>query len=244
MVAKDLNVGLVQEHDDEDETLSFSNLPLNSDSSIDLDDFSKEYQSSTFDQDFFEFFSEDFSASSITDPTDNNIIFCGKLIPPKKATEPHHQKTQTPEIFTPKSINTKKNSILPWKSQSFSIPSRPTSSYKTCKSFPVDKVSAGKGSYEVDKCDSLRKSSAAVAGKSRWNLFGRFPMEMELRDMKTRQRKRQAEKIIQCEDRSEEMGKNGRRKKVKNLWGLLRVLVCESHQAKGMVNAPFGISQP
>ncbi|KAJ9159961.1 hypothetical protein P3X46_025409 [Hevea brasiliensis] len=249
MVAKDFILGAVSENspyredfDDAEETLSLSDLPLNSNSSVDLDDFSKEYQSSTFDhQDFFEFFSED-SSASITYHKDNNIIFCGKLIPPKEPTVAHHERAKNPEIFIPKS---KKKGIFPWKSRSFSIPSRTTSSkqiqqeksYKTCKSLPVHKVSTGKG-YEVDKYDFLRKRS-----KSRWFLFGRFPMEMELRDMKTRQKKRQAEKIIQREDRSEMGNKSGRRKRVKNLWGLLRVLVCESHQANGVVSASFGSPQ-
>ncbi|KAF2318574.1 hypothetical protein GH714_008992 [Hevea brasiliensis] len=108
MVAKDFILGAVSENspyredfDDAEETLSLSDLPLNSNSSVDLDDFSKEYQSSTFDhQDFFEFFSED-SSASITYRKDNNIIFCGKLIPPKEPTVAHHERAKKPRNFHP-----------------------------------------------------------------------------------------------------------------------------------------------
>ncbi|KAF2318565.1 hypothetical protein GH714_008950 [Hevea brasiliensis] len=124
-----------EDFDDAEETLSLSDLPLNSNSSVDLDDFSKEYQSSTFDhQDFFEFFSED-SSASITYHKDNNIIFCGKLIPPKEPTVAHHERAKNPEIFIPKS---KKKGIFPWKSRSFSMPSISTSSKQIQKKILQD----------------------------------------------------------------------------------------------------------
>ncbi|KAJ6322919.1 hypothetical protein OIU77_012705 [Salix suchowensis] len=98
----------LQDFDDAEETLSLCDLPLNGEAS-DWDDFSKEDQSlgSCFDQDFFEFFSEDFTAS--THPKDE-IIFCGKLITCKGETVA--EKTQNLES-TKKARNTKKGFHFP-----------------------------------------------------------------------------------------------------------------------------------
>ncbi|KDP32552.1 hypothetical protein JCGZ_14764 [Jatropha curcas] len=233
MVIKNFNLEPVQkdstalwqdfnDDDDEDESLSFSDLPLNNNSSVNHwdDDFSKELDQS---QDFFEFFSEDFSISSATYPTGaDNIIFCGKLIPYKEENKVSHQNFVRNQEITSYTPNGRK------KSQSFDISSRTNSLkklqqekyYKNCKSFPEN---------DTYGFGFPRKKSSCY-------LFGRFPTtEMELRDIKKRQRKRlPMAKMFQSDNRSETV-ENGRRKKAKSLWGFLRVFACKSHQSNNIV---------
>ena len=218
------NISL-QDFDVAEDTLSFSDLSSN-DINGSVENFSKEYQfsSSFHDQDhFFEFFSsEDFSASS-TYSTDNNVIFCGKLIPYKEKTVVEAEKP-------PK--NTSKRHIFSWRSN----PKQEKCS-KTLKSFPALQESTHNKGYDF----SRKKASILMNSmKSRWYLFGRFPMEMELRDMKRRQSKRQQAKLIQHDDTSEKIKSGNRREKVENLWSFLRVFVCMGQQKNARVKASFG----
>lgn len=238
MVAMELNIppveesGELQDFDDAEETLSLCDLPLNS-SASDWNYYSKEDHSSSFDQDFFEFCSENFTAS--TYPTDN-IIFCGKLIPYKGATVA--EKSQDLDITT-KPKNTKKSSIFPWRSQSCK---KSTTTSKHALPVPLSENNGYATRKFTNKDDfSTKKASLLVSPmKSRWYLFAfgmaRFPVEMELRDIKMRQSKKSpANKLRQ--ETGKEMS-NGRREK--GLWGLLRFLGCKSHHAHAMVKASFG----
>ena len=229
-----------QEYDpyEAEETLSLCDLPTHSDSA-NSDDFSKEYQNSSFDQDqdnFFEFFSEGFTASTYPFG-DEDIIFCGKLIPYNKEA-PHvaaaEKKTQKNTETSNKS-STKKWGFFRWsrfrRSKSkvvlnCSKPSQVKGARSTTNniSFPTAK------SYK--RCDlSLGKVS-----KSKWYLFmtgmARFPTrEMELRDIKSRQSRRSPSTMFgdNCKASDELMGKgneeisssNGN-SRAKGLWGLLR----------------------
>lgn len=234
----------LQDFDDAEETLSFCDLPLHNNGGSDWDeDFSKEDQRPAYDQDFFEFFSEDFAAAIY--PKDN-IIFCGKLIPYKGATIA--EKAQNLEVITTQPKKTNRSCIFPWKSHSFNKSTTTSSSkqqlqkkksYRTCKSLPVRMSDKNKGYKVTRKCVSKYDSSmkkVSILGspmKSRWYLFafglGRFPTKMELSDMKTRQSKRRPMKMFpssvhQHVDGSE-MVKNSSGKKAKDLWGLLRLKV-------------------
>ncbi|CAK7325524.1 unnamed protein product [Dovyalis caffra] len=234
----------LQDFDDAAETLSLRDLPLNS-SSSDWDDFSKEDQSlgTSFDQDFFEFFSEDFTAS--TYPSDH-IIFCGKLIPYKGETEA--EKAQSLES-TNKGENTKKRFSFPWKS--FSLNKSRTTSVpkqlqkKSDKTLQVVPPSENHG-CATKKCDdkynfSMKKvPMLATAMKPRWYFLafgvGRFPMEMDRNDIKTRQSRKSPTSMFQSKKGIEmSSGKKG-----KGLWSLLRVLGCNSHHSSAMAKASFG----
>ncbi|KAJ6690408.1 hypothetical protein OIU85_006650 [Salix viminalis] len=234
----------LQDFDDAEETLSLCDLPLNVDAS-DWDDFSKEDQSlgSCFDQDFFEFFSEDFTAS--THPKDE-IIFCGKLITCKGETVA--EKTQNLES-TKKARNTKKSFIFPWKPSSFNKSSRTTSSKqlqeKSGKTLQ-EHLSENHG-FATRKCDdkygfSMKKVSIlATPMKPRWYFLafgvGRLPMEMELSDIKMRQSRKRpstmflSEKVIET-SRGDKRGKRS--------WSFLRFLGCNIQNSCATAKASSG----
>ncbi|KAK9913283.1 hypothetical protein M0R45_037105 [Rubus argutus] len=253
---------LQNQHDDPyeaEETLSLCDLPTHSDSAQ-WDDFSKEYQSSSFDKDednFFEFFSEEFTAS--TYPSSNkDIIFCGKLIPYNK---------EAPQVIAAAEKKTQKNSEVSNKKAGCSIkkwrlfrwrrfkgskhkivatPNQAKSTSTTTKtiSFPASK------SYK--RCDlSLGKVSilSSNRSKSKWYLFmfgmTKFPTEMELRDIKSRQCRRSPSTMFgsnNSEAGDEVTGKGNKgisnnSSRTKGLWGLLRNLGCSSQQPNAVVKA-------
>ncbi|KAF5453460.1 hypothetical protein F2P56_028361 [Juglans regia] len=233
-----------------EETLSLCDLPIYGDAS-NWDDYSKEDQSLSDDNDFFEFLSEEFTASTCATTVNKNIIFCGKLIPCKDLPEP--EKTQNQES-TP---NTKraKTGFLRWKSLSFN---KIRSSSKYSSKLPEDKDSktlalpSPKGyAYGTSNCDfSVGKvSMLASSSKSRWFLFmfgmTRFPTEMELRDMKMRQSRMRSQssmfRSVQCDEMN---NGNEDRSRGKGLWRLLRVLGLasrrKSQHSNAVVKASFG----
>lgn len=211
-----------------EEALSLCDLPIYSDES-NWEDYSKEEQRlSSSDNDFFEFFSEDFSTAASTTPNKNDIIFCGKLmIPYKDIPDPEKTHDENPKQ------NQMKKGFLRWKSLSFS--KKKGDSFSNCD-------------FSVEKATVL-----APPTKSRWYLFlfgiGRLPTEMELRDIKTRQsRLRSQSKMVipfpsvECD----EMVKGGAR--AKGLWTLLiKVLACTSSttlQTNAAVNASAACIYP
>ncbi|KAF7131498.1 hypothetical protein RHSIM_Rhsim09G0153700 [Rhododendron simsii] len=161
----------MDDEDETEETLSFCDIPIYSSESADWENSSKEDQSlsssstssSSSDQDLFEFFSEEWSNFS-TYPV-QNIVFCGKLIIPFK--EPELISTDTTHNLERKS------------------PQKPIKKLanKAAKS-------GGKNGFCVRKVLFLGSPA-----KWRWNLLAcglgaRFPTEMELSDIRSRQRKR------------------------------------------------------
>ncbi|XP_022764302.1 uncharacterized protein LOC111309531 [Durio zibethinus] len=232
----------------DEETLSLCDLVMSSDvNEYWNDDFSKEDHH--HDQDFFEFFSEDFpaAAASSTYPEDNNIIFCGKLIPLKEDVKQENEKKK-------KNIS---SCIFPWKKSSHSIfnksrtfPSSSSSSAKESRgksfnkslSLPAwgSKNNHGKFGSEIKKLGddekfdfSVKKVSIlATPVKSRWYLFafgvGRFPMEIELKNMKMRQSRRKSKamkfQVPDCGEPENVKGDKERRRSTKGLWRLLKVL--------------------
>lgn len=249
------NTDELQDSYEAEETLSFCDLPIYGDASNWVDDYSKEDQSlSDHDNDFFEFLSEDFTASTCATTMNKNIIFCGKIIPCKDPPEP--EKTQKQESTTNTKVrNEAKPGFLRWKSLSFNK----TSSSSKYSKLPKDKdsktlaLTSSKGYvYGASNCDfSVGKVSmlASSSTKSRWYLFmfgmTRFPTEMELRDMKIRQSRRMRSqssmaRSVECD---EMIKRKQDRSRGKGLWRLLRVLGfgCKrSQHSNAVVKASFG----
>ncbi|KAG5219166.1 GTP binding Elongation factor Tu family protein [Salix suchowensis] len=213
MVAKEMSLrplqddSELQDFDDEAETLSLCDLPLYSCAS-DWDDLSKEDQNlgTSFDQDFFEFFSGDFTAS--TCPSDN-IIFCGKLIPYKGETV--EEKAESLAGSTTKEKNSKKSFGFHWKPSSFN---------KSRTAPPKQLQQKSERTLQVPLSENHGWYFSAFG-------VGRFPAEMELRDIKTRQNKKSPSKMFQSEEGIEMSSK----KRGKGLWSLLRVLGHSSHHS-------------
>ncbi|KAF7132325.1 hypothetical protein RHSIM_Rhsim09G0153800 [Rhododendron simsii] len=190
----------MDDQDETEETLSFCDIPIYSSESADWETSSKEDQSlspsstssSSSDQDLFEFFSEEWSNSS-TYPV-QNIVFCGKIIIPFKE----------PEIST----NTVRN--LERKN-----PQKPRKQVANEAA-----KSGGRNGFCVRKVLFLGSPA-----KWRWNLLAcglgaRFPAEMDLSDIRSRQRKRSQPAPLF-------LGGGGGDKKVgggKGLWAMIKSL--------------------
>lgn len=218
-----------------EETLSLCDLPIYSDAS-NWDDYSKEDQSlssSDNNDEFFEFFSEELTASTCSTTTiqNKNIIFCGKLIPYKELPE----KSQNQET---NNVNTKQNhtkkGFFRWKSLSFN---KTRSSSKGLKVYETSKSC----DFSVGKVTML-----ASPTKSRWYLymFGmtRFPTEMELRDIKTRQNRIKSPSMmfrsVECDDMVK--GNEDESRRGNGMWRLLRILGCRRQHVNTVVKASFG----
>ncbi|PON40265.1 hypothetical protein TorRG33x02_340850 [Trema orientale] len=222
---------------EEEEALSLCDLPIYSDSFKWDDEFSSGGknnmdQSLPFDEndnDYFEFFSEDFSSSadfSSGHNSNKDIIFCGKLIRYKECPQVEGQNRK---ISDQKQKPGKKKSIFHhWKSSN---------------------------DNENDKNDKMGGSRVSMS--SRWYLllFGmtRLPSrEMELRDMRSRQSRRlkrtPTTMFVPYDNKGDETTKKkvaskpkGRRGiSGKSWWGLLRILSCRSGHAEAVARASFG----
>lgn len=134
------NMGHFQDSYEEEETLSLCDLPICNDSS------QRDAESSSLDDEdndgFFEFFSEDFTASTYPS-SGKDIIFCGKLIPYKELSPPrlsedrHHHHQKAHQNLKTKNNNKRKVPIKKgfrlWKSYSFLKLVRPFSSSNSIK---------------------------------------------------------------------------------------------------------------
>ncbi|XP_021296113.1 uncharacterized protein LOC110425514 [Herrania umbratica] len=221
-------------------------------------------------QDLFEFFStEDFpaaaAAAASSNHQGNNIIFCGKLIPYRGQQQSNEDKTQSLESKVVKPENGTKNGascLFPWRtSQSFNksrtFPSSSSSSSASAKASQGKRFNkslslpavGSKNSKKLgdDKFDfSVKKVSVIETPvKSRWYLFafgvGRFPMEIELKDMKMRQsRKTKAMKLQQDGQPENAKCNKERRRSAKGLWRLLKVLGWKNkHTNAAVVQASY-----
>lgn len=161
-----------------EETLSLSDLPLTGDSAQWDCSYSKEDD----DDDFFEFISEDFAASTI----EREIIFCGKIISPYKESSKDARQSNT--------LNQNDNDssiLLPW------VPNKHTSRTTISRNSTLHNGQELKDSRNlIDNYSRGRVSLMRSATKSKWYLFTfrmpstRLPAEMELRDIRNRQRRR------------------------------------------------------
>ncbi|XP_059458657.1 uncharacterized protein LOC132188256 [Corylus avellana] len=226
-----------------EEALSLCDLPIYSDDTAsNWDDYTKEEQRLSSDNDFFEFFSEDFAAAATAASTANNhIIFCGKLIP--------YRETQSREISSgdTKQNQKKRDGFLRRKSLSFNKKkSKAEEKGSSALALPSSKgyVYAAKNSdFSVGKVSLLPPST-----KSRWYLFlfgmAGLPTEMELTDIRTRQSRMKSQpstmsqSSFECDEMVKGVGDNARRSRGKGLWRLLRMLGCSStHQTNAVVKA-------
>ncbi|GLT66852.1 hypothetical protein SLA2020_391960 [Shorea laevis] len=184
--------------DEAEETLSFCDFVVNSEGQ-ENEFFSEEEKSLSSSRDSFEFFSGDHFSALSSYPKDN-FIFCGQQrIPYGDAAVT--KKRQSPD--------------------------------KGCKQQePVKSKSRGEKTTPAGKCgdkfDFFAKGVPMLATpvKSRWNLFvfgvGRFPMEMEPRDMKMRQSRRHRVMTTKSKGRDEMMKESYTGK---GLWKRLRTVL-------------------
>ncbi|XP_038889700.1 uncharacterized protein LOC120079551 [Benincasa hispida] len=257
------------QHDEEEavETLSLCDLPIYSDES-NCDDYSKpdDDQSASFDNEdtFFEFFSDDFSVSNSTYSGSDNIIFCGKLIPYKQPNDSQNKGRITSEKIS------EKNCLIQTKSHSFNgkkssvIDSREIGYTRTTrggiKSFDPFSISLPKNPeyvkrkrrWKLEKCELPEERAMILQpspAKSRWFVFlfgsARFPKEMELSEMRTRQRRSSRTAMFRpSEERKVAAGRsNGKKTTVQALWKkILRAMVIgcsSSSDQNGAVKASF-----
>ncbi|KAL2549569.1 uncharacterized protein Fot_11099 [Forsythia ovata] len=212
-----------EDSDEAEETLSLCDLPLYSTDAAGTEweeDLSTGGSTSTSssEQDYFEFCSQELSFPTTPLPPEN-IIFCGKIIQQKDSKLVETNKMQGKSIFWHKftSLFTRNGTKSP--------PMKKNIGKKM-----YNGNEEGKGcDFPVQKMSILTSSSS---GKARWYLlmFGitRFSTEIELRDMKNRQSRRQSrpsspmftsksgdEKVISA-------GRSGG----KGAWELIRALSC------------------
>ncbi|KAL2249256.1 uncharacterized protein LOC105166654 [Sesamum indicum] len=234
------------------ETLSLSDLPLYSDQSADWDqDYLSLAQShgsaSSSQQDCFEFFSQELDPSTATTTVfpQENIMFCGKLIPYE---QPFSTKkdSSTTVVQNKRQRNDKKKcrwSQFRWKFNSGRGSKNRTKSTtlmqkKNCvglyelpkKTYNTTKL--GKGHGPMHKMSILTSSSSGKLAKWHLFLFGisRFPTEVELRDIKSRQiTRRQCPSpppMFKFQNRDDEVINEQRNNRGWGLWGLIRALSC------------------
>lgn len=240
-----------------EETLSLCDLPVYSDAS-NWDDYSKGDQSlsSDNDNDFFEFFSEDFSSSTCAATADKNIIFCGKLIACREPASP--EKTHKNESNKTEE-NRDKRRFPRWKSLSFS---KKRSSADGSKAREYDdnhskltedkrsnasSLAAPKSNVHATANSDFSIGKVSVLtppAKSRWYLlmFGvaKLPSEMELTNIRTRQSRLRSQSMMSRSVECDEMARGKERRRGKGLWSLLRVLGCSTQQKRDAVKASYG----
>ncbi|CAI9273467.1 unnamed protein product [Lactuca saligna] len=212
--------------DDKEERLSFSDVQFFSDnlqldsklSAADGKQNSFSSPSSSSNHDFLGFFSAEWSdfPTSISSNAPDDIIFCGKVIYTSKSNQTLNPKKKTDSENKTDSKNNK-SSIMGRNSNSFSSFSNGHSSLSTSRlnSFPI----LWRKKKDNKRNDVLlqRTTKLACPSKSRWQVFmfgsGRFPMKMELSDIRSRQKRR---------------SHSGEEEKIggKQLSGLIRVLGC------------------
>ncbi|KAL9165403.1 hypothetical protein ABFS82_06G168800 [Erythranthe guttata] len=254
---------------DEEETLSLCDLPLYSNSITDQTSEWEQFSASTStsissssqDDDYFEFSSQEFTPSAAADFPPENIIFCGKLIPYK---QPHNNNqpiliqkannnSNSPDLLI---IESRKNRIEMWKNSSTSNAARGTTLTQSPPPPP-------KKTYNTNKQINLSLfTSSSSSGKTKWYFlfFGspRFSTEVDLRDFKSRRRslrrqfsspppmfrfENQEEDEDEYDDGDGDFVGGGRNRRL-GLWGMLiKVLSCGggNHQSAA---ASIGCSTP
>ncbi|KAK4279717.1 hypothetical protein QN277_011447 [Acacia crassicarpa] len=155
-----------------EEILSLSDLPITGDSAHSDYSYSKDGA-----DDFFEFISEDFSASSM----DRDIIFCGKIINIESSKDGEQSNTK-------QSDDDSSDVLLPWILNKHT--SKSTISGDSARS-KVRELKDPKDYYSRERVSFMRSAT-----KTRWYLFMlrmpslRLPAEMELRDIRNKRRRR------------------------------------------------------
>ncbi|CAK9308744.1 unnamed protein product [Citrullus colocynthis] len=249
------------------ETISLCDLPIYSDES-NCDDYSKQDdQSGSFDNEdtFFEFFSDDFSVSNSAYSGSDDIIFCGKLIPYKQPNDPQNKGRIASEKISEKNcqIRTKSHSFNGKKSSVIDTRGREIAYTRTTrgevKSFDPFSISLPKNPEYIKRKRRLRLEKYDLPAeramilqssrtKSRWFLFlfgsASFPKEMELSEMRTRQRRSiQPAMFRASEERKVATGRSsGKKTTVQALWKVVRAMVMScssSSNQNGAVNGSY-----
>ncbi|XP_039060041.1 uncharacterized protein LOC120203996 [Hibiscus syriacus] len=235
-----------------EETLSLCDLVMENDRSNEFwdddDDFSKRDENG----DLFEFSSDHLPASASIFP-ENNIIFCGKIISSRES-QPINvgNKSQMPKFRIERGNHEKSKNfscgnrcLFPWKTSSSSSPSL----FNKSRTFPSSKSTKESERRSFNKSFSVPASvsknkygkfsdekfyfpvkQVSTPVKPRWYLFafgvGRFPMEIELKDMKMRQSRKYTTMKFRSPggDRSENVKSDQRRRSGKGFRILLKVL--------------------
>jgi hypothetical protein len=232
---------LQDQYDDDDETLSLSDLPNSTispqwgDLSIEDDGKNSISNYNNDDDNLFEFFSEEFNTST----THDNIIFCGKLIPFKDHQQvPYHNQKQS--ALVPKAkLNSKS---LKYRDDVKGKEDQEVKGSLNVKSFACDYTTMG-GKVSLVRC----------ATKSRWFLFlfgmssnSRMPSkEMQLSDIRNRQSRRESAMMFPvAPENGKEVVKSKKNRNGKGMWKLLKsmsfVLGCTSSKlANDVVKAAF-----
>ncbi|XP_034700232.1 uncharacterized protein LOC117925345 [Vitis riparia] len=243
METNDVVANVQNSEEEAEEALSLCDLPISA-SETSGKDFSPCGRRSTSEPpELFEFFSD---LSYEMSPADE-IIFCGKLVPFKDA--------QTRELQDNKQGSVQKGSALRRRSESLSElqTSRSNSAksrlVRNSRSLDYRKLYRSSSSQtspgpEMDRNSSDKSSgrsdiSVRKVPKSRWYLlmFGlvKFPPEMELRDIKSRQVRRSPSTLFPSLDASVKVPV--KRSSGKCSWGILRALSCKD--ASVAVTASF-----
>ncbi|KAK6127067.1 hypothetical protein DH2020_039191 [Rehmannia glutinosa] len=246
--------------EEEEETISLCDFPLNSDEPEKIKDSYKaqdKRRSTSEPSDFFEFFNNDITISEMSLAED--IIFCGKLVPYKNqhqflkslsADDATHfsrrNRHSFPELINPTIRSNTLTSAPPPRSNFRSIDGkmlrRRRNSNMLVKSEAADiRRSSSKS--------SARSESSKAVSKSRWFvlMFGplklKHQQEMDLREIKSRQIRRNQRSFFPSVDAGGEIP--GSRSERRSFWGgldLLKVLSCRSH-ASVAVTASVGFVQ-
>lgn len=239
-----------QHEDDDDfesdESLSFSDLPMdreNSDAHTHPDSFRKNpRRSSSEPLDLFEFFSAGFITSEISPAED--LIFCGRLLP----LNDHSTRITADKSFWKEEIS-RKQTVFRKRSESLSGLQSSVSRSNSAK-FNLKRNSRSldyrrlyrqansifSPTAEIDrncsiktglKPDSLNKKTS----KPRWYLlmFGmvKFPAEMELSDIKSRQVRRSSSTLFPSNETKSKF--HCGRSSGEATWRILRALSCKNH---------------
>lgn len=248
------------EDEEAEEALSLCDLPLDNEAQ-EFDDLSTKFlKARCSSSEFFEFFSDHSSDSFMCSAED--IIVCGKLIPfkentpspqaPKAKPKHDHQKEQTAfrrrseslsGIETPVTrSSSSKNKIMMTNSRSLDYRKLHRQSSMVS---PVPEMERNSSVRSVGSSKSDKKSTSS--GKPKWSflLFGivKFPAEMDLSDIKSRQERKNPSTILfpdtssgKCSSVSRSNSGN------KGSWKLLRALGCQDH-ASVSVTASFYVSE-
>lgn len=229
--------------DELDDTLSLCDLPLYGDQSVEEweEDLSGGSQGSTSlssssdEHDYFEFFSHELLPSTACFPPEN-IIFCGKIIPYKKADAAASVPSKEVEGQQPTSIKKKRGWSMFW----WRLSSKTGNSKSTTLQQKKDHQQTSKKTYNTKKQGKgydlpLSILTSSSSGKARWYLYltgiSRFSSGVELRDIKSRQSRRH----IPSPPPSPTLRVQNHDKKVtggtastgsSRLWEVIRVLSC------------------
>lgn len=212
-----------------EEALSLCDLPLNADDN-NLDYFTncdgRSYSSEP--PQFFEFFSDRRSDMSPAD----DLIFCGKLVPFKNnfpSHDNHHPATHQIQKNTFRRRSESLSELQPARSDS----TKTRQIMKNSRSLDQGKLRRSSSTSEsrINRNSSFRKSDSSKVSKTRWYVFMfglvKFPPEMELRDIKSRQVRRSQTSLFPS---VESIGKGSvKRGGGKGTWGLLKALSCKDH---------------